>query len=455
MKKKKGKLTYTLIGLVIVMLLWTCMIFCTKYDLGSDFVKHCDAFLLQTGFENVDVFNIISHKKSNMKWNLIFGSSHLMTYLADNEDKIGENTDKGVDKIAMAYPGYSSRNLCWSGAGSDMSVSYNIFERSDALLAEFEEENDEAAVIAENNAAKRENDKKIKDDKNRKGDYKVNDDNSNSKVKNDSEEVTALSGGKTNRNIIRKLKKSKSRSYLLKNFYIVDSSTSIDNSIFNTWKLLNMDMSLKKSKKPQILIFHTHGASEAFADSRKNKKNDSIIGVGSYLSKILRENYGYNVIHDTTPYDMIGGRIDRNKAYNNAGNSIKKILKKYPSIQVVIDLHRDGVGNSVHRTTVINGKKTAQVMFFNGLSRNASGNINYLYNPNLQANLAFSLQMKIKCMEKYKNFAKPVYLKGYRYNMHLKKRYLLIELGNENNKVSEAKNAMKPLADVLNSVLMG
>ena len=58
-------------------------------------------------------------------------------------------------------------------------------------------------------------------------------------------------------------------------------------------------------------------------------------------------------------------------------------------------------------------------------------------------------------MVKYKNFAKPVYLKGYRYNMHLKKRYLLIELGNENNKVSEAKNAMKPLADVLNSVLMG
>lgn len=451
MKNKKGKAVCVLTGIIIVIFLWTCMILYTKYDFGGDFAKQCQVFLLKTGLNNVDIFNALSNKKSNMKWNLTFGSSSLMTYIADNEDNIGENTDKGVEKIAMAYPGYSSRNLYWSGAGSDMSVGYNLFEKSDVALAELEEENDEAAVIAENNAARIANEgKEEKSDENKDDVNK-----SISTRKEDSDDVNSSSGGKVNEGMIKRLKKSKSRSYLLKNFYIVDSSTSIDNSVFNTGKLLNMELSIKKSKKPQILIFHTHGASEAFADSRKNKKSDSIIGVGDYLSKILREEYGYNVIHDKTPYDMINGRIDRNKAYNNAGNSIKKILKKYPSIQVVIDLHRDGVGNSVHRTTVINGKKTAQVMFFNGLSRNSSGNINYLYNPNLQANLAFSLQMKIKSMEKYKNFAKPVYLKGYRYNMHLKKRYLLIELGNENNKVSEAKDAMKPLADVLNSVLMG
>ena len=79
----------------------------------------------------------------------------------------------------------------------------------------------------------------------------------------------------------------------------------------------------------------------------------------------------------------------------------QKTLEEYPSIQVVIDLHRDGVGNSVQRLTTIDGKRTAQVMFFNGLSRNASGNIDYLYNKNLQSNLAFSLQMKLKCMENY------------------------------------------------------
>lgn len=130
-------------------------------------------------------------------------------------------------------------------------------------------------------------------------------------------------------------------------------------------------------------------------------------------------------------------------------------MEEYPSIQVVIDLHRDGVGNSVQRLTTIDGKRTAQVMFFNGLSRNASGNIDYLYNKNLQSNLAFSLQMKLKCMENYPDFARPVYLKGYRYNMHLRERYLLIELGNENNTLQEAKNAMDPLAKVLDQVLTG
>ena len=92
-------------------------------------------------------------------------------------------------------------------------------------------------------------------------------------------------------------------------------------------------------------------------------------------------------------------------------------------------------------------------MFFNGLSRNRKGDIRYLKNDNLQANLSFSLQMKMKCMELYPNLAKPVYLKSYRYNLHMRKRSLLIELGNENNTLAEAKNAMGPLAKVLNQVL--
>ena len=78
-----------------------------------------------------------------------------------------------------------------------------------------------------------------------------------------------------------------------------------------------------------------------------------------------------------------------------------------------------------------------------------------LFRSNLQANLAFSLQMKIACMKTYPGFAKPIYLKNYRYNLHMKQRSLLIELGNENNTVEEAKNAMTPLADVLHQVLSG
>lgn len=229
----------------------------------------------------------------------------------------------------------------------------------------------------------------------------------------------------------------------------------MDNHVFQVKKLVEMDLTLKKESKPQILIFHTHGASEAFIDSKAGRKEDSIIGVGNVLAEILSEEYGYQVLHDKTEYDRINGSIDRNKAYNNAYNGLQKTLKKYPSIQIIIDLHRDGVGNKVQRTTRIAGKRTAQVMFFNGLSRNSSGNIAYLHNDNLQGNLAFSLQLKMECMKRFEDFARPVYLKGYRYNMHLRKRYTLIELGNENNTVQEAKNAMAPLAMALDAVLTG
>lgn len=260
---------------------------------------------------------------------------------------------------------------------------------------------------------------------------------------------------RSNMQQIQELKQNKDRSYLLKHFYIVDSSTSIDKKIFQPEKLLSYDVSMKQNKEPQILIYHTHGASEAFIDSKAGAKSDSIIGVGEELANILTKQYGYHVIHDETEYDRVGGSIDRNKAYNQSYDGVNKTLQKYPGIQVTIDLHRDGVGNKVHRLTTINGKKTAQVMFFNGLSRNSKGDIAYLHNANLQANLAFSLQMKLACMEKYPDFAKPVYLKSYRYNLHLRERALLIELGNENNTLQEAKNAMEPLAEVLHQVLSG
>lgn len=259
---------------------------------------------------------------------------------------------------------------------------------------------------------------------------------------------------KTNLKQIQALKSTKSFKDLISNFYIVDRTTSVNSRILNAEDLLSRNLEIEKSNKPQILIYHTHGASEAFVAPGKRRSERSVISVGELLAEYLRKE-GYVVLHDTTPYDRIHGKIDRNKAYNQAYKGVTRYLNRYPSLQVLIDLHRDGVGQNVHRTTVIDGKSTAQVMFFNGLSRNTKGNIASLKNKNLKDNLAFSLQMRIKCMEQYDDFAKPVYLKGYRYNLHLRKRSLLIELGNENNTLQEACNAMEPLAGVLDQVLSG
>ncbi len=258
---------------------------------------------------------------------------------------------------------------------------------------------------------------------------------------------------KTNQTKIKELKKTLDPEYLLHNFYVVDATTSADTSIFNIKKMITEDFSIKKIEAPQILIYHTHGASESFVDSQEGNKDDSVIGVGAYLEEILEEQYGYSVIHDETPYDIVDGVIDRNKAYNQAAVGIKNNLKKYPSIEVIIDIHRDGVPGTEKKLTTVDGKKTAKIMLFNGLSRNKTGPIDYLENKNLFKNLAFSLQLKLIAMEKYPNFTTPNYLKGYRYNMHLAGRSLLIELGNQNNTLEEAKNAMIPLADMLNQVL--
>lgn len=86
---------------------------------------------------------------------------------------------------------------------------------------------------------------------------------------------------------------------------------------------MSADLRIKKNRrKPQILIFHTHGGSEAFRDSKSGVVSQSIVGVGTTLTYYLKKQ-GYNVIHDTTRYDIINGRIDRNRAYNNAANQVK------------------------------------------------------------------------------------------------------------------------------------
>lgn len=254
---------------------------------------------------------------------------------------------------------------------------------------------------------------------------------------------------------VDKLRKTQDVHYLWDHFYIVDSTTSVTKKQFRVKNMLECDLQLPpQSGKKQILIYHTHGASEHFSDSKKGVDEDSVIGVGDVLAQELEKN-GYGVYHDRTKYDWINGGIDRSKAYNESLEGMQKILKENPDIQVTIDLHRDSIGKNRHTYTVIDGKKTALVMLFNGMSRTRLGKIAYLNNPNLEGNLSFSLQLKCYAMEQYEGLMKPIYLKGYRYNLHLVPRALLIELGNENNTVEEAKNAAAPLAKVIAGVLKG
>ena len=243
--------------------------------------------------------------------------------------------------------------------------------------------------------------------------------------------------------------------YLVSNFYTVDSVTYINPSELNASELLGKDLRIDLSTGgSKILIYHTH-SQETFADS-DNDPSTSIVGIGRYLTEILNNKYKIPTMHHEGVYDLINGKLDRSEAYEFAKPEVEQILAENPSIEVVIDLHRDGVADTTHLVTEINGKQTAQIMFFNGLSRTrVNGDLVGMANPYLQDNLAFSLQMKIAAETKYPGFARRNYLRGYKYNMDLMPRMLLIEAGAQTNTVEEMRNAMEVLADLLNSVLTG
>lgn len=243
--------------------------------------------------------------------------------------------------------------------------------------------------------------------------------------------------------------------YLVSNFYTVDSVTYINPSELNASELLGKDLRIDPDTGgAKILIYHTH-SQETFADS-DGDPSTSIVGIGRYLTELLNEKYKIPTMHHEGVYDLIDGKLDRSEAYEFAKPEVEQILADNPSIEVVIDLHRDGVADTTHLVTEVNGKPTAQIMFFNGLSRTrANGDLAGMANPYLQENLAFSLQMKIAAETKYPGFARRNYLRGYKYNMDLMPRMLLIEAGAQTNTVEEMRNAMEVLADLLNGVLTG
>ncbi|MDD6306022.1 MAG: stage II sporulation protein P [Clostridiales bacterium] len=266
-------------------------------------------------------------------------------------------------------------------------------------------------------------------------------------MQTDTVQASVLAGEKK---VVYSREKLNDFDYLLQNFYQVDNTTTINSSQLNADSLLGKDLRLSHDPStPQILIYHTH-SQEGYQDSVPGDASTTVVGVGDYLAKLLTEQHGFSVIHHTGEYDV----GDRDHAYSKAGPALEQVLKENPSIEVVIDLHRDGVREDTHLVTEINGTKMAQIMFFNGLSRTTKiGDIDYLYNPYIEDNLAISFQMQLKAAEYYPGLTRRIYLKGYRYNMHYCPKSLLIEVGAQTNTVEEAMNAMVPLADILNKVL--
>ncbi len=247
--------------------------------------------------------------------------------------------------------------------------------------------------------------------------------------------------------------------YLKKNYYIVDARTMLFPEDIVAEQALQKDLTIDQNiEGPKVLIFHTH-ISERFADSDPTKgKEEGVWGAAEYLKQILEEQYGIEVLHHDGVYDVVDGKGQIMGAYERMDAPIRQILKENPSIQVCIDMHRDGVAEGTRLVSNINGKDCAKIMFFNGLCRfNQDGKpvpISGLENPYVADNLAFSLQMKTQADARFPGLTRKIYLNAYRFSLHFLPRATLIEVGAQTNTKQEVHNAMEPLAEVLASVLL-
>lgn len=248
----------------------------------------------------------------------------------------------------------------------------------------------------------------------------------------------------------------KDYNFLVNEFYAIDSTTYAPDGLLDAESFMDMDLTLDlKGEEPKILIYHTH-SQEAFSDSRPGRWEDTVVGLGETLKKNLEERYGIATLHLTDTFDVIDGVTDRSAAYTYAEERVWEVLEENPSIKVVIDIHRDGVAEGTRLVTDVNGKDTAQIMFLNGLCRtSAGGPIEYLQNPYLSENLAFSFKLQAKAAQYYPEFTRRIYLRSYQYNLHILPRSLLVECGAQTNTVEEVQNAMPLLADLLYLVLSG
>lgn len=240
------------------------------------------------------------------------------------------------------------------------------------------------------------------------------------------------------------------------NIYVKDGNSNYDPEIR---KMLNTaaKCKIKKNAGYQVLLVHTH-TTEGYADGDKDwydknvnprttDKSESVVAVADEIEKKLNA-AGIKTLHVTTYHDY----PEYTGAYNRARETIKSYLAKYPSIEMVIDVHRDAMmqndGTKIKPTVTINGKKAAQVMIISGCDND--GTLNF---SGWRDNLAMAVQLQKQLADDYEGLARPLYFAPYRYNMDLTPNSLLIEFGTDVNTLSEATYSGKMVGEALVKVL--
>jgi len=213
---------------------------------------------------------------------------------------------------------------------------------------------------------------------------------------------------------------------------------------------------------PLVAIVHTHGSESylpllAAAAGGQGSSGDlsslepfttdtslNMVRVGQELARYLSVTYGIGVIHSRRLHDRKedGFRLG---AYERSLETMTAILQRCPTLEILLDLHRDAPGRD-KTTAVINGVPMAMVYVIVGTDR-------YLEHPNWQANYAFARRLVATLEQTHPGLSRGILVQDYRYNQHVMERTILIELGGQENTFEEVMATVRVLGDTLAQIL--
>lgn len=240
---------------------------------------------------------------------------------------------------------------------------------------------------------------------------------------------------------------------------IIKNSTNLSREQVQEYLNMPLEMTIEDTDQPQVLIMHTH-ATESYAEydaeyydkrsaawrSRDNEKN--VVRLGQIITDELNS-AGIVTLHDETQHDY----PSYNGSYQRSEETVKKYLEQYPSIKVVIDVHRDAIqsGDTVYKAvSEIDGEQAAQVMIISGCD---DGTMDM---PEWDKNLRFAAALQSTMEEKYPGLTRPVFFCYRKYNQHLTNGSLLLEFGSHGNTLAECERTAhyvgRSLAQTLNSL---
>ncbi|OON98576.1 MAG: hypothetical protein ATN35_04475 [Epulopiscium sp. Nele67-Bin004] len=246
--------------------------------------------------------------------------------------------------------------------------------------------------------------------------------------------------------------------YLLQNIFIGDKDLNVNAEVVGLWdfvELAERELSINTNVDgPQVLIFHTHNR-ETYVDedfSNAGSWDTGVVLFGATLKQVLEERYGLEVLHVNESFYSVGKIGTDGGEYDRGEIIMQKIIDDNPSLQIAIDIHRDELATTL--VGEVNGQDTAKLMFVNGISmkRDLANNLvpmQYLTNPNLEDNLAFSIQAQMAGLTYYPEITRKIYLKTYRYSTNMLPYSMLLEVGANTNTIEQALNAVEPFADIL------